>query len=463
MEYAEYIRQREITPVVSGFEAEESQFPGAMFDHQRAVVKWACRRGRAGVFMDTGLGKTITQLTWADQVVRHTGGFVIVLAPLAVAHQTVREAGKFGLSATIAESDDDIKEPGVYVTNYEKLHRFTPEQFAGVVLDESSILKGMQGRVRAQITEFFSQTPYRLSCTATPSPNDFMELGTQSEFLGIMSQVEMLAMFFIHDTAGGTGSWRLKGHGKAKFWEWLATWCVFLRSPADIGFDASGYDLPPLDLHEHVIDTPPPPSELVARPAQSLQERNDARRSTVEERCRLAADIVNSLDEPCAVWCNLNAESELLAKLIHGAVEVTGSDTPEHKASALIGFADGEIKALVSKPRIAGFGMNFQTSRHCVFVGLSDSWESYYQAIRRQWRFGQTRTVHCHIVSADTEGAVVDNIRRKDQQHRELSAAMMDQMVDFMRREVFGAAIEKTDYAAEMDMELPGWMIGGEG
>lgn len=462
MEYAEYIRQREITPVVSGFEAEESQFPDAMFDHQRAVVKWACRRGRAGVFMDTGLGKTITQLTWADQVVRHTGGFVIVLAPLAVAHQTVREAGKFGLSATIAESDDDIKEPGVYVTNYEKLHRFTPEQFAGVVLDESSILKGMQGRVRAQITEFFSQTPYRLSCTATPSPNDFMELGTQSEFLGIMSQVEMLAMFFIHDTAGGTGSWRLKGHGKAKFWEWLATWCVFLRSPADIGFDASGYDLPPLELHEHVIDTPPPPGELVARPAQSLQERNEARRSTVEERCRLAADIVNSLDEPCAVWCNLNAESELLAKLIHGAVEVTGSDTPEHKASALIGFADGEVKALVSKPRIAGFGMNFQTSRHCVFVGLSDSWESYYQAIRRQWRFGQTKTVHCHIVSADTEGAVVDNIRRKDQQHQELSAAMMDQMADFMRREVFGAAIEKTDYAAEMDMELPEWVASSE-
>jgi len=462
MEYAEYIRQREITPVVSGFEAEESQFPDAMFDHQRAAVKWACRRGRAGVFMDTGLGKTITQLTWADQVVRHTGGFVIVLAPLAVAHQTVREAGKFGLSATIAESDDDIKDPGVYVTNYEKLHRFTPEQFAGVVLDESSILKGMQGRVRAQITEFFSQTPYRLSCTATPSPNDFMELGAQSEFLGIMSQVEMLAMFFIHDTAGGTGSWRLKGHGKAKFWEWLATWCVFLRSPADIGFDASGYDLPPLELHEHVIDTPPPPGELVARPAQSLQERNEARRSTVEERCRLAADIVNALDEPCAVWCNLNAESELLAKLIHGAVEVTGSDTPEHKASALIGFADGEIKALVSKPRIAGFGMNFQTSRHCVFVGLSDSWESYYQAIRRQWRFGQTRTVNCHIVSADTEGAVVDNIRRKDQQHQELSAAMMDQMVDFMRREVFGAAIEKTDYAAEMDMELPEWMMGSE-
>lgn len=459
MKYEQFIKQREITPVVSGFEAEESQFPDAMFDHQRAVVKWACRRGRAGVFMDTGLGKTITQLTWADQVVRHTGGFVIVLAPLAVAHQTVREAGKFGLSATLAEGDEDIGDPGIYVTNYEKLHRFTPEQFAGVVLDESSILKGMQGRVRAQITEFFSQTPYRLSCTATPSPNDFMELGTQSEFLGIMSQIEMLAMFFIHDTAGGTGSWRLKGHGKAKFWEWLATWCVFLRSPADIGFDASGYDLPPLELHEHVIDTPPPPGELVARPAQSLQERNEARRSTVEERCRLAADIVNALDEPCAVWCNLNAESELLAKLIHGAVEVTGSDTPEHKASALIGFADGEVKALVSKPRIAGFGMNFQTSRHCVFVGLSDSWESYYQAIRRQWRFGQTRTVHCHIVSADTEGAVVDNIRRKDQQHLELSAAMMDQMVDFMRREVFGAAIEKTDYAAEMDMELPGWMI----
>lgn len=456
MEYEEFIKKREYAPIVSGFEADESAFPESMFEHQRAVVKWACRRGRAGVFMDTGLGKTITQLTWADQVCRKTGGYVLVLAPLAVAHQTVREADKFGLAATLAEGDDDISEPGVYVTNYEKLHRFTPEQFAGVVLDESSILKGMQGRVRAQITEFFSGTPYRLSCTATPSPNDFMELGTQSEFLGIMSQVEMLAMFFIHDTSGGTGSWRLKGHGKGRFWEWLATWCVFLRSPADIGFDSTGYDLPAIEMHEHIISTVPDGS-LFVEPAQSLQERNQARRESVEDRCRVAADIVNALDEPCAVWCNLNAESELLAKLIHGAVEVTGSDTPEHKASALIGFADGEIKALVSKPRIAGFGMNFQTSRHCVFVGLSDSWESYYQAIRRQWRFGQTRTVHCHIVSADTEGAVVDNIRRKDEQHAELSAAMMEQMIDFMKKEVFGAEIEKTDYAAEMDMIIPPW------
>lgn len=457
MEYGEFIKQREYSPIVSGFDADESTLPASMFDHQRAIVKWACRRGRAGVFMDTGLGKTITQLAWADQVCRHTGGYVLVLAPLAVSHQTVREADKFGISAMLADGDDDITEPGIYVTNYEKLHRFTPEQFAGVVLDESSILKGMQGRVRAQITEFFSQTPYRLSCTATPSPNDFMELGTQSEFLGIMSQVEMLSMFFIHDTSGGTGSWRLKGHGKARFWEWLATWSVFLRSPADIGFDSAGYDLPDIEMHEHIISTVPDGS-LFVEPAQTLQERNQARRESVEERCRVAADIVNALDEPCAVWCNLNAESELLAKLIHGAVEVTGSDTPEHKASALIGFADGEIKALVSKPRIAGFGMNFQTSRHCVFVGLSDSWESYYQAIRRQWRFGQTKTVHCHIVSADTEGAVVENIRRKDQQHAELSAAMMAQMIDFMKKEVFGAEIEKTDYVAETDMIIPDWV-----
>ena len=458
MDYQDYIKTREMTPISSGFEPSESHYPDAIFDHQRAIVSWACRRGRAGVFMDTGLGKTITQLTWADQVVRHTGGCVLVLAPLAVAHQTVREADKFGIDAALAESDQDVGESGIYVTNYEKLHKFAPGVFAGVVLDESSILKGMMGRVRAHITEFFSDTPYRLSCTATPSPNDFMELGTQSEFLGVMRQVEMLSTFFIHDTSGGTGNWRLKGHGKGRFWEWLSTRCVFLRSPADIGFDASGYDLPPIEMHEHVINTPPPPGSLIAEPAQTLKERNDARRNTVEERCRLAADIVNALDEPCAVWCNLNAESELLAKLIDGAVEVTGSNTPEHKSKSMLDFADGKVKALISKPRIAGFGMNFQGSRHCVFVGLSDSWESYYQAIRRQWRFGQQRTVHCHIVSADTEGAVVDNIRRKDEQHAELSAAMMDQMRDFMKKEVFGAKIEKTDYSPKITMELPEWL-----
>jgi hypothetical protein len=457
MSYDDFIARKELDTVPVGFECDESALPAGMFEHQTATVKWACRKGRAGVFFDTGLGKTITQLAWAEQVQAHTDGYVLILTPLAVAKQTERESVKFGMVATFVEYGHQIKDPGIYITNYEKLHHFDTSIFAGVVLDESSILKGMMGKVRQQITDSFAGTPYRLSCTATPSPNDFMELGTQSEFLGIMSQTEMLAMFFIHDTGGGTGDWRLKHHGKAKFWKWLSTWCVFLRSPADMGLPADGYDLPPIEYYQHTIETQAT-NGLFVEPAQSLQERNQARRDTVEARCQKAADIVNALEEPCIVWCNLNAESELLSKLIDGAVSVSGSDTSDHKANSILDFADRKIKCLISKPKICGFGVNLQATHHCVFVGLSDSWEAYYQAIRRQWRFGQDKAVQCHIVSADVEGLVVENIRRKDAQHAELSAAMMDHMAEFMRAEVFGSKAEKTDYLPTVEMEIPEWL-----
>jgi len=457
MSYLDFIQEKSLRAESVGFDPCESAYPKAMMPHQRASVTWACKRGRALLAHDTGLGKTIDQLTWADQVVTHTGGPVLLLAPLAVSRQTVREAEKFGLSASLAESDADIIGPGVYVTNYEKLHHFSTDQFTGVVLDESSILKAMDGKMRKQITDAFSATRYKLSCTATPAPNDYMELGTQAEFLGIMSQVEMLAMFFIHD-GSDTSKWRLKNHGKTRFWEWLSTWAMFLQTPADLGFDASGYDLPPVEYHGYQIETEPDGS-LFVEPAQSLQERNQARRSTVEARCQKAAEIVNALDEPAVIWCHLNDESALLTQLIDGAIEVKGADHPDHKAKSMLDFADGSIKALVTKPKIAGFGMNWQSSRHCVFVGLSDSWESYYQAIRRQWRFGQDRTVHCHIISADSEGAVVENIRRKDQQHKELSAAMMRHMGDYMRAEIFGAQTEKTDYLADQPIIIPAWLV----
>ena len=458
VDYSLFISEKEAKAINAGFDPSVEAYPTEIFPHQSAVVSWACRRGRAGVFMDTGLGKTITQLTWADQVQRYTDGYVIVLAPLAVAHQTERESSKFGLNAKFVARESEITGPGVYITNYEKLHHFNSESFSGVVLDESSILKSMDGKMRRMITEYFCQTPYRLSCTATPSPNDFMELGTQSEFLGIMSQLEMLAMFFIHDTSGGTGDWRLKHHGKAKFWKWLSTWCVFMSSPSDLGFDSEGYDLPPIEYHAHVIETDPTNGQLFVEPAMSLIDRNRARRDTVEARCRKAAEIVNGIDSPVAVWCHLNDESALLSSMINGAIEVKGSDSPEHKSKTLLDFCDGKVKALVSKSKIAGFGLNMQASHNSVFVGLSDSWEQYYQAIRRQWRFGQNNTVHCHVVSADIEGAVVENIRRKDAQHEELSKAMMEHMRDLMKKEVLGASLEKTEYKAEQEMIIPSWL-----
>lgn len=456
MSYSNFIEQKQCLNINSGFEPTEAFYPAGIKDHQRVAVSWACRRGRAALFFDTGLGKTLAQLTWGAEVVDYTNGMVLILAPLAVSHQTVREGKKFGIDVKLVATDEDLDGPAIYITNYEKIDHFDLSQFAGVVLDESSILKGMQGKLRKKITESFKDTPYKLSCTATPSPNDYMELGTQSEFLGVMSQVEMLAMYFIHD-GSDTSKWRLKGHGKSKFWEWLSTWAIFLTSPADFGFDGSEYDLPPIEYHEYIIDTVPTDS-LFVEPAQSLLERNRARKDSIDDRVQVAAEIVNKMDEPCVVWCHLNDESEKLHNKIDQSIQVRGSDKDDHKANSMIDFADGKIKCLVTKPKIAGFGMNWQNSRHCVFVGLSDSWESFYQAIRRQWRFGQDKTVHVHIVSADTEGAVVANIKRKDAQHSEMARSMMDHMKDLMKKEVLGAQLNKTDYLPDVKMEIPTWI-----
>lgn len=455
MEYQEFIKQKSFRHVAAGFAADSLHYP--LFDYQEPIVKWALKRGKAAIFADTGLGKTIMQLSWADQVARHTGGPVLVLAPLAVSNQTIEEGAKYGVHVEKANPGADFFGPHVVITNYEQLHKFSPDQFQGIVLDESSILKGMDGRRRKEITEFGSSIPYRLSCTATPSPNDFMELGTQAEFLGIMSQTEMLAMFFIHD-GSDTSKWRLKGHGKSRFFEWLATWAVVIRSPADLGFDGSRHELPPLVYHSHVIETTPEDA-LFVEPAQGLQDRNKARKDSVDARVAKAAEIANSMTGQVLVWCHLNEESEKLTALIHDAVEVKGADSPEHKTKNLIGFAHGDVRVLVSKPKIAGFGMNWQNCHQMIFVGLSDSWESYYQAIRRCWRFGQKEQVHVHVVSADTEGAVVENIRRKDEQNQHLGQAMVEHMKSAMDKEIFSAATQKTEYNPEIRMELPEWLM----
>ncbi len=455
MIYSDFITGKQIHSLAAGFEPVKELYPDDLLPHEEACITWACKRGRAALFLDTGLGKTLCQLTWADQVQRQTDGYVLILAPLAVSHQTEREAVKFRLVAKVVADDSEITEPGIYITNYEKLDHFDAGIFSGIVLDESSILKGMQGKVRKKITELFISTPYKLSCTATPSPNDFMELGTQSEFLGIMSQTEMLAMYFIHD-GSDTAKWRLKGHGKGRFWEWLATWSIFIRSPADLGFDGSAYDLPDIHYHDYVIDTIPVNS-LFTEPALSLVDRNRARKDSAEDRCRLAAEIANKLDS-CVIWCNLNAESDLLSKLVTDSVEVKGADKDEHKTKSLLGFATGDVKKLISKPKISGYGMNWQNTSDCIFVGLSDSWESFYQAIRRQWRYGQQKPVNVHIISADTEGAVVENIRRKDAQHEDIMNSMMDHMRELTNKSVFGAEIEKSDYLPDTPIEMPGWI-----
>jgi superfamily II DNA or RNA helicase len=451
--YQQFLQRKQFRPVSAGFEPELSGYP--LFDYQRDIVRWAGMRGKAAIFADTGMGKTIMQLAWADQVAKHTGNPVLILAPLAVSDQTIKEGRKFGIHVeryTFA----DVFGPHVLITNYEQLHNVKADQFDGVVLDESSILKGMAGKIRNQVTEMFSGTPYRLSCTATPSPNDFMELGTQSEFLGIMSQVEMLAMFFIHD-GSDTSKWRLKGHGKRKFFEWLATWAVFISKPSDLGYSDEGHELPPLIFHEHVIDSGITEG-LFAPIASGLLDRNRARKDTVDARVEEAATIANGIKGQCLVWCHLNEESEKLTAAVDYAVQVTGSDDPEHKVAAMLGFADGEVRAMVTKPKIAGFGMNWQSCNQMVFVGLSDSWEQFYQAVRRCWRYGQTKPVHVHIVSADVEGGVLANIKRKESQHRQLKAEMINVMRDKTLKQLGMAKQEKTEHNNTMAMEIPSWV-----
>lgn len=438
MEYAEFIEQKQFEDIASGHHVELHDVNSGCFEWQKYIVRWAIARGRAAVFADTGLGKTRMQVSWADLV----PGRVLIFAPLAVAAQTVREARKIGIDIVYSRHDTGER---IVITNYEMMDHFDLTKFTGVVLDESSILKSHTSSTRGKLIEACQRVPYRLSCTATPSPNDFMELGNQADFLGIMTRTEMLAMFFIHD-GGDTAKWRLKGHGKYKFWEWMSTWSVVVRKPSDLGFSDDGYILPELRINKHIIevDDIAIEGEMFARPAQSLMERRQAKRKSIEHRVNAVAELVNADNDQWLVWCHLNDESDALSKAINGADEVKGSDKPEDKEKNLLGFSDGKLRALVTKPSIAGFGMNWQQCNKMAFVGLDDSFEQFYQAIRRCWRFGQTKPVDVHVFVASTEGAVLENIERKEQQHIEMSASMAEHMRELMKEKVTQSAVRET-------------------
>jgi superfamily II DNA or RNA helicase len=445
--YQEFIESKKVEPIVSGFDVDEKKLNSNLFDFQRVIVKWALKRGRAAIFADTGLGKTLMQTSWAHEVYKHTNGNVIIFAPLCVAQQTVKEGQKFGIEINYCRNDDGIKD-GINISNYEMLENFDLSQFAGVVLDESSIIKNRDGKTRNAMIESCQQVPYRLSCTATPSPNDFMELGNQCEFLGIMGMTEMLATYFIND-AGDTGTWILKGHARVKFWEWLATWACVIRSPQDLGFDGSAYILPKLNMFEHQVESAPT-TDLFADIATGLMERNKARKESIDDRVSKCAEIVNASDEQWVIWCHRNEEAEKLVQSILGAVDVSGSDSIEHKEDSVMRFLSGDIRVLVSKPKILGAGMNFQNCHNTAFVGLSDSWEQYYQAIRRFYRFGQTKEVNVHVISAESEGAVVANIKRKEEQNHTMGSEMIKYMADTMKQEIFGATMIKDEYVRQV-------------
>lgn len=419
--YDQFVASKIIASDPSGFDYPEHAINRRLFPFQRAVVRWALRRGKAALFEDCGLGKSAQQLEWARIVHEHTTGNVLILCPLAVADQTRHEAEKFGISLD-----------GITITNYERLHIQDAADFAGIVLDESSILKAYDGKTKDQIIAFAADIPYRLACTATPAPNDLTELCNHAEFLGVMGRKEIHALFFTQD-GNSTTQWRLKGHARQAFYRWMASWCIAMRRPSDLGFSDDGFSLPPLEIRQHAVESGvsiigQQSLFSVGPESLTLEQRRHARRSSLSARVQAAADIANGTTEPVVVWCDLNDESKALAAAITDAVEVTGSDSEATKIERMNGFTNGVYRCIVSKPSIAGWGMNWQHCRLVIFVGLSDSYEQFYQAVRRCWRFGQKGSVEAHIITSTADGVVVENINRKDAQAKD----MMDQIITAM-------------------------------
>lgn len=452
MTYADYVFTKMAAPTSSGI--EPSEICPKLFPFQRDLVAFALRRGRAAIFASTGLGKSFIQAEWA----RHVPGRVIILTPLAVAEQMVDEAAKIGVETAYLRKDDPSRR--IVVTNYEMLEHFDATQFAGVALDESSSIKAFDGAFRSQMIETFSRTPFRLACTATPAPNDHTELGNHSEFLGIKSRTEMLAEYFTHD-GGDTSVWRLKGHAEQTFWRWVASWGPMVRMPSDLGYDDAGYVLPELRTHDHVIAADHSLAKgvglLFMPEATTLADQRAVRRATRDERVALAAKLAAG-DDPCIVWCELNDESDAVARAIPGAVEVRGSDGFDEKIDKLKRFSRGDARVMVTKPSIASQGLNWQHCSRMVFMGASHSFEQTFQAIRRCWRFGQKRPVDVHIIRAETESAIVENFRRKESDAERMALEIGSVVKDAVKASVLGASREWNDYSPRKRLIVPSWI-----
>lgn len=428
--YQEFLSTKKRQSINVGFTMTTKE-TSYLFPFQRFIVEWACKKGRCAIFADTGLGKTRMQLEWAKQTAAKTKGKILILAPLSVGIQSVNEAKRIGIDAQQSR-DGSTHGSEIIVTNYEMIHKFNPSDFIGIVLDESSILKSFDGKTRRLLQDFASTIPYRLACTATPSPNDHMELGTHAEFLGVCTRSEMLAEYFCHD-GGETQKWRLKGHAVKDFWRWVSTWALAINLPSSLGFDDNGYILPPLGIIEHPIDVTLSSGKmtLFGFDASTLIEQRHARRESINARVQECADLVAQYpDDSWVIWCDLNDESDALTKAIEGARQVKGSDSLEHKESTLDWFSSPGRHVLVTKPSICGFGLNWQHCAHVAFVGISHSYESFYQAVRRCWRFGQTRPVTAHVFFSEAEGGIVRNLKRKAQDmeimKREMETAMSE-------------------------------------
>lgn len=460
-DYRDFIESKRVTFQGRGLDHIPDLSP-AMFPHQRHAVEFALRRGRAALFLDTGLGKSLCALDWGRIVVEHTSKPVLMLAPLAVAQQHAREGERFGIDVQVVRSEEEIGAKRVYVTNYDRLDKFDPARFGGVILDESSIIKSFNGKTTKRLIEAFASTPFRLACTATPAPNDHTELGTHAEFLGAMRREEMLPIWFINDTMD-TGTWRIKGHARESFWSWVASWARCVSRPSDLGFDDAGYNLPLLDIvhHEVKADRMTDAGEekggqqrLFRIPDTSATSIHHEKRLTIADRAvRVAELIAAEPAEPWIVWVDTDYEADAVMALLPDAVEVRGSQSTEEKERKLVSFSEGRTRIIVTKPKIAGFGLNWQHCARQCFAGISFSYEAFYQAIRRSWRFGQARPVNIHVVCADTERAIWAVVERKAGDHD----LMKREMVAAMRRSM-NAETSRKIYSPEQKAVLPAWI-----
>jgi len=460
MDYNEFLKSKINTQAPTGKEIDPSAINPLLFSFQRDVTAWAIRKGRAAVFLDTGLGKTFIQLEWA----RLIGEKALIIAPLSVARQTVREAQKLGLNIIYVRKQADVNGRQISITNYEMIDHFDMAQFGAVVLDESSILKAIGGKTRRKLTEICQDVPYRLCCTATPAPNDYTELGNHVEFLGICKASEMLAMFFINankehtfhiddkvykkkgSNKGGT-EWRLKHHAEQSFFRWMASWSIALIKPSDIGYDDAGFELPPLNMHNHFVQAEyKPDDQLFFTHIKGIKHASAIRRKTAPLRLEVLQKLVGDSKDQWIVWVGLNEESKMVANALTDAIEVKGSDTPEFKAQAFEDFQDGKYRVLVTKPRIGGFGMNFQNAHKMAFFGLNYSWEQFYQSLRREWRYMQEHPVDAHIIMSDIETSIYQNIMRKDAMAKRLRQKLIEQIATYEKGELAMIEIDSNGY-----------------
>ena len=464
MNYQDFLKSKVKKYIPSGFDITEdfvkAEYP-FLFDWQQYIMPWLIKKGRAALFLDTGLGKTIIQLVWADIICKHTGGKVLILAPLAVSAQTAKEGERFGISVTPCRSSEDVRD-GINITNYEMLEHFNADDFIGVVLDESSILKSYMGATKLAIVSKFANTPYKLNCTATPSPNNQMEILNQAEHLGVMKRSVALSIWFVHNSAN-TAEYRLKAHAVKSFWEWVSSWAVYISKPSEIGFSDEGYILPPLNEQEVVIPIDDTSSDIDEGFFRHIDTSATAfhkeKRFTAEARAAKCAEIVNSApDEQFVVWCYTDYEADLLKKYIPDATEVRGSHKSEFKEQAAIDFVSGKIRVLISKPRIFGMGLNFQNCHNTVFCGVDFSFESYYQTVRRFYRFGQKSAVNVYIVIGSTEQRILSAVREKEKMQQEMKMGIRNQI-----REYQNAELKQRDFRLDLNtpkIEIPDWIKG---